>query len=62
MVYKVSKNNSINPIEPSCKKTIYYTLEEAQDMIKHINENRSLKKINAYKCMICGFWHLTSKT
>jgi len=62
MVYKVSKNNSINPIEPSCKKTIYYTLEEAQDMIKYINENRSRKKIDPYKCMICGFWHLTSKT
>ena len=62
MGYKVSKIKGINPIGPSCKKTTYYSPEEAQDMIKYINENRSLKEINAYKCMICGFWHLTSKT
>ena len=60
MGYNLSKKNKISPIELPCKKTIYYSPEEAQDMIKYIKENRSIKEIHAYKCMTCGFWHLTS--
>ena len=40
---------------------MYNSLEEAQDMIYYIKENRSVQELYAYKCMICGFWHLTSK-
>lgn len=61
MVYRSHKIKNIPPFEPSCRKTVYYSLEEAQDMINHINETRVVKAIRAYKCTICGFWHLTSK-
>jgi hypothetical protein len=61
MGYKLSNIKRISPIEPSCRKAIYNSPEEAQDMIKYIKENRRVKEIHAYKCMICGFWHLTSK-
>ncbi|HKK42124.1 MAG TPA: hypothetical protein VJ963_06930 [Bacteroidales bacterium] len=49
------------PIDLPCRKTIYHSREEAEDMIKYINETRVTKEIRAYKCEICGFWHLTSK-
>jgi hypothetical protein len=62
MGYKISNTKNIPPVEPPCKKTIYYTPEEAQDMIKYLKENRTNKVISAYKCSVCGFWHLTSKT
>jgi hypothetical protein len=62
MSYKPSNIKNINPIEPPCKKTIYNSLEDAQDMIRYIKENRGGKEIHAYKCMTCGFWHLTSKS
>jgi hypothetical protein len=62
MGYKISNIKKINPIEPPCKKAIYNSLEEAQAMIRHINENRNVREIRAYKCMTCGFWHLTSKS
>ena len=58
---KLTNIKKIHPIEFPCKKTIYNSLEEAQDMIAYINENRVSKEIRAYKCQICGFWHLTSK-
>jgi hypothetical protein len=58
----MGNRKKIDPIEPSCKKAIYQSLEEAQDMINHINETRRVKEINAYKCQICDFWHLTSKS
>jgi len=61
MRYKNLKIRNINPFEPSCKKTVYNSAEEAQDMIRHINESRVIREIRAYKCTICGFWHLTSK-
>ena len=51
----------IEPIEPPCKKAMYHSFEEAQDMVKFIKENRTAKEIHVYKCTICGFWHLTSK-
>lgn len=50
-----------DPIELTCRKTIYNSKEEAEDMIRYINENRITRQIRAYKCSICGFWHLTSK-
>lgn len=62
MGYKNSKIKKIYPIELSCKKTIYISIEEAQDMIKYIKENRRVQEIHAYKCLSCGFWHLTSKS
>jgi hypothetical protein len=61
MGYSQSKIKNIEPVEPSCRKTIYYTAEEANDMIKYLKENRTNKAISAYKCSVCGFWHLTSK-
>lgn len=61
MGYKYSNTKKIDPIGLPCKKTIYTTLEEAQDMIKYIKENRRVQEISAYKCLSCGFWHLTSK-
>jgi hypothetical protein len=61
MGHKISNIKKIPPVEPPCKKTIYNSIEEAQDMITYINENRRSKEIRAYKCQICGFWHLTSK-
>jgi len=62
MGYKLSKIKKINPIEPPCRKTMYYSIEEANDMIKYIKENRVIQNIHAYKCISCGFWHLTSKS
>jgi hypothetical protein len=62
MGHRLSNIKKIHPVEPPCKKTIYNSLEEAQDMIRYINENRIVREIKAYKCGICGFWHLTSKS
>jgi hypothetical protein len=61
MGYKVSNINKIPPVEPTCRKTIYNSQSEAEDIIRYIRENRVVKEIHAYKCMTCGFWHLTSK-
>jgi hypothetical protein len=61
MAYKSSNTKKINPIGLTCKKTMYNSPEEAQDMIKYIKESRRVKEISAYKCLQCGFWHLTSK-
>jgi hypothetical protein len=60
MVYKHSKIKKTDPIELPCRKKMYNSPEEAQDMINYISEKRSGKDIRAYKCTICGFWHLTS--
>jgi hypothetical protein len=62
MVYKHSNIKNINPIQPACKKAIYNSQEEALDMIAHIKETRVVREISAYKCTICGFWHLTSRS
>lgn len=62
MGYKISKIKKIYPIEPTCTKTMYNSLEEAQDIINYVRENRDSKEIFAYKCLSCGFWHLTSKS
>jgi hypothetical protein len=58
---KHSDIKKIAPIEFPCKKTIYNSFQEAQDMIRYIKENRNVKEIHAYKCNSCGLWHLTSK-
>jgi hypothetical protein len=62
MGYKLSDKKKIPPIDLPCKKVMYNTLDDAQAMIKNINENRIVREIHAYKCSICGFWHLTSKS
>jgi hypothetical protein len=62
MAHKLSKIKKIDPIELPCKKSMYNSLEEAHDMIRYIKENRRVQEIKAYKCMTCGFWHLTSKS
>ena len=61
MRYKPSGRIKAEPVQPPCKKTIYHSQEEAQDMIRHISETRIGKEIHTYKCPVCGFWHLTSK-
>ena len=42
MAYKSSKSKSVSPLDPGCKKTIYNSREEAEDMIRHIQEPDSL--------------------
>jgi hypothetical protein len=62
MGYKLSNIKKINPIEVPCKKAIYNSPEDAQDMLNHIRETRRVRDIQVYKCTICGFWHLTSRS
>ncbi len=62
VVYKSSNFKSLDPIVPSCKKKMYNSLEEARDMIRYIQENRTVRDLNAYQCRSCGMWHLTSKS
>ena len=61
MKYRPFKKERIDPIDFPCKKEVNYTLEDAQMMIRHIEETRVTRKIRAYKCNVCGFWHLTSR-
>jgi len=61
VAYKLSNIKKPEPVDPPCKKTIYNSQEEAEDAIRYINENRSGRELRAYKCITCGFWHLTSK-
>jgi len=61
MAFKQSNTKKIEPIRPPCKKKVYYTKEEAEEMIVYIRENRRVKDISTYNCTVCGFWHLTSK-
>ena len=61
MAYKVLKNKKIEPVRPVCRKTIYNSREEAQQMVQHLTETRITRQIRAYQCSICGKWHLTSK-
>ena len=62
VAYKTSNFKSLDPIVPSCAKTMYNSLEDAQDMIWYIKENRTVRDLKAYKCTTCGMWHLTSKS
>lgn len=61
MKYKPSHIRKIYPLEAPCKKTIYNSLIDAQEAIDYLLENRVVKDLSAYKCTLCGFWHLTSK-
>lgn len=61
MKYRLSKKEKVDPIAPVCRKEAYFTLEDAQAMIRQIEETRVTKKIRAYRCDICGLWHLTSR-
>ena len=61
MKYKPYRTRKIDPIESPCKKTIYYSFAEAKESIDYLRENKGVKKLSAYKCSMCGFWHLTSK-
>ena len=49
------------PMQSSCRKAAYQTKEDADDMIRYIKETRVTKEIRAYRCDICGMWHLTSR-
>jgi len=56
-----SRIKEINPLGITCKKTIYNSLSEAKEAIAYHQENKYVKDLSAYKCSVCGFWHLTSK-
>jgi hypothetical protein len=60
--FQLKNYKSIPPIEPSCKKTMYNSKAEAEDMIRYIREKRVVRELRAYQCTICGKWHLTSKS
>jgi len=61
MKYKSSRKKNINPIETPCRKAIYDSLAAANESIEYLQENKGVKILSAYKCTVCGFWHLTSK-
>jgi hypothetical protein len=61
MKYKPSRIRNIYPVESPCKKTMYNSLIDAKESIAYLQENRVVKELSAYKCSVCGFWHLTSK-
>jgi len=61
MKYKPSHIRKVDPIEAPCKKAIYRSLVDAEESIAYLQENKGVKDLSAYKCSICGFWHLTSK-
>jgi hypothetical protein len=58
---KPSRIRKINSLESPCKKTTYNSLIEAKEAITYHQENKYVKDLSAYKCSVCGFWHLTSK-
>ncbi len=60
MAYKFPDIKNVTPVGPACRKKTYYTAEEAQETIEHLRETRYVRKMHAYKCPDCGFWHLTS--
>ena len=61
MRYKTVARKNVDPFLLPCIKTIYQTREDAEDMIRHIAETRTGREIRAYRCDVCGFWHLTSR-
>jgi hypothetical protein len=62
VAYTPKKKRPADPITPACNKRIYNSLAEAEEMIRHIRENRHVRDLSAYQCPICGMWHLTSKS
>jgi hypothetical protein len=61
MKSKLSRIRKISPLEAPCKKAIYTSLIDAKEAIAYLQENKFVKDLSAYKCSVCGFWHLTSK-
>jgi hypothetical protein len=61
MKYKPTHIRKVYPVETPCKKTMYNSLAEAEASIAYLQETKYVKDLSAYKCEICGFWHLTSK-
>jgi len=61
MKYKPSRKKNVDPIETPCKKKMYNSLIDAKESIEYLQENKTGKNLSAYKCDLCGFWHLTSK-
>jgi len=61
MKYKSPEINKIDPIQYPCKKTTYSSVNEANESIEYLKVNKWVKELSAYKCTICGLWHLTSK-
>jgi hypothetical protein len=61
MKSRPSRIRKIDPIESPCKKTIYTSLIDAKESITYLQQNKHVKDLSAYKCFVCGFWHLTSK-
>ena len=61
MGYKTSKYRSVEPMGSSCRKKGYHSREEAEDMIRHIEETRITGELHAYECPVCRMWHLSSK-
>jgi hypothetical protein len=61
MKYKPTLIRKIYPIESPCKKAIYNSFNDAKESIDYLQENKGVKDLSAYKCLVCGFWHLTSK-
>jgi hypothetical protein len=62
VAYRPKNIKPVDPLTPACNKTIYNSLAEAEEMIRHIRETRYVRDLNAYQCPICGMWHLTSKS
>jgi hypothetical protein len=61
MKTKLSHRRKIEYVELPCRKATYNSLAESLEMIHYINETRVTRKIQPYKCPVCGLWHLTSK-
>jgi hypothetical protein len=61
MKYKPSRLKNVDPVETPCKKKMYNSLIDAKESIEYLQDNKTRKNLSAYKCSVCGFWHLTSK-
>jgi hypothetical protein len=61
MKYKPSRIRKIYPVESPCKKTLYNSYADAKESIEFLRETKWISDLSAYKCPVCGFWHLTSK-
>lgn len=60
MAYRFTRKRDIDPLQPKCEKKIYYSLEEAIGVAEHMKSTRYVRNLRPYRCMMCGFWHLTS--
>jgi len=44
-----------------CKKKIPYdSKKEINNIIRNSRNKNQNKTLSSYKCLVCGFWHLTS--